>query len=493
MLGAGLVRLAALVAVDGVVVAIGAAAVAVPLSWWLSRLLFSTMWTRLTPTTMDVSPDAGVLAAVGGLGLLVGVLVSLPAVLLVYRRGRGAMVPGRTIVHGASRLQRGLIVGQVAVSLVLLLCAALFTRNLVTLRQIDPGYDADALRWTRLELGYGQPRAIDQVTYFRPILDQLEALPAVARAALSVSFPTTERRHVAALGAVRRAGAAPDDPGVPSDLEYASPGFFDALGVRVLEGRAFDWSDVEGREPVAVVNRTLADRLFPDGAVLGASVASSGAGQAQQARVVGIVADSSPGDVRIGALPVLYLPLFQNPRTAATPRVVLRVAPDPGLDEAVRTRIEAAGRHRVSGLETIRVQANRFFMRERVLAGLAAAFAGLSVLVSGLGLYGLLAQVALARTRESGVRAALGATPPQVASRVIREGLGPVLVGIAVGLPLAFIAARAATVLLWDLRATDPISYVAAVLVLLITAAVSCARPALRTARIAPVDALRQD
>ncbi|HKE88182.1 MAG TPA: ABC transporter permease [Vicinamibacterales bacterium] len=477
---------------EGLVIGVAAALAAIPIAWWTGRALAATMWTRSTPTTMDVAPSVNVLAALGALGVMTGLLVSIPALVVVGRRSRLIGGAGTyTIVSGATRWwRRLLIVGQIAVSVVLVFCASLFARELGTINSLAPGYQPEGLRWARLALAFGQPQTIDQAAYFRPVLDRLVALPGVTGAALSLGFPTTERRHVTALAPFRRADA-PNGAEVSGTVEYVSPAFFSTVGVR-MEGREFEWSDREGQEPVAIINRLLASRLFPAGDAIGERLQLTTASSVASVAVVGVVENFSPGDVRIHDLPMVYLPLLQNPRLMSAPTLVLRVSDARALAESVRHAVQPLGRHRVDRVQTIADQWRRFHMRERVLTGLAAAFAGLSVLVGGVGLFGLLVQFMTTRVREIAIRLALGAQRRIVVSAVVREGLLLVVSGVAIGVPVSLVAERSARALVSELASRDSVSLGVSVLLMLCIALVACWWPALRASRVEPAAALRQ-
>jgi len=482
------------VVVEGLVIGLAAAVAAGPIAWWTSRVLAATMWTRSTPTSMDVTPGTGVLAAIAAIGLIAGIVVSAPALMAVALRSRHTRPTGTYSVVAVSVhwWRRLLVVGQVAVSVILVFCASLFARHLGSIRSLDPGYESNGLRWTRLELAYGQPRTIDQVAYFRPVLDRIDALPGVVGTALSLGFPTTELRHVTALLPFRRADSVGDSAEASGTLEYVSPAFFGTLGVRLLEGREFAWSDTEGQEPVAIVNRLLAARLFPVGDAIGGRVQYATANTVVNLLVVGVVDNFSPGDVRIRDLPIIYLPLVQNPGLMSAPTLVLRTTNVMGLAEGIRDAVESMRRHRVAGLQTITQQSARFQMRERVLTGLATAFAGLSLLVSSIGLYGLLFQWITTRVREIGVRLALGAQRSSVVASVVREGLLLVFAGLAVGLPFSLAAEQAAQGLFSGLAARDSVSLVVSFLLILLVGLAASWWPAFRASRVEPAEALRQ-
>jgi predicted permease len=489
-LGATRSHLGRLLAGEGVMLAVLASVVAVPIAWWVSVTLAATVWIRLPPTTIDAAPAPWVVGVIGAVGLVAGLGVSVPAVMLAFRRRWQITSSGTRATTATTFGRRALIASQVAVSLVLVFSAGLFVRNLAAIRSIDPGYEPTGLRWTRLEFVFGQPREIDQVAYIRPVIDRLSAHPGVTGAALSVSFPGTELRHVKALTPFQRSADGPGVSEVQGFVDWISPGYFSALGVRMLEGREFTWLEPPG-QPVGIINRALASRLFANGNAVGTRLKFSA--RNLDVTIVGVAENSSPGDVRIGELPTVFLPILTEQRSMFSPSLIIRTQNDSGLDQAVRAAIEPVGRHRVPRIQTIREEANRLHMRERLLAGLATAFAGLSLLVGGLGLYALLAHQVTERTRELGVRRALGATGMQVLSMVMREGMVLVLIGVIVGLPVLVVANQAIRAVLFETPAYDPITVVVSILLMVSAGLFACTWPGLRALRVGPAEALRHE
>jgi predicted permease len=489
-LGATRSHLGRLLTGEGVMLAVLASLLAVPIAWWVSVTLAATVWIRLTPTTIDAAPAPWVVGVIGVVGLAMGLSVSVPAVIFVFRRRWQITSSGTRATTPTTFGRRALIASQVAVSLVLVFSAGLLVRNLAAIRSIDPGYEPTGVRSTRLEFVFGQPREIDQVAYMRPLLDRISAHPGVTGAALSVSFPDTELRHVRALTPFQRSADGPGVSEVQGFADWISPGYFSTLGVRMLQGREFTWLEPRG-QPVGIINRALASRLFPNGNAVGTGLRF--AARNLDVTIVGVAENSSPGDVRIGELPTLFLPILTEQRLMLSPSLILRTQNDSGLDQAVSAAIEPVGRHRVPRVRTIREEANRLHMRERLLTGLATAFAGLSLLVAGLGLYALLAHQVTERTRELGVRRALGATGMRVLSMVMREGMALVLIGVIVGLPFLVIANQAIRAVLFEAPVYDPVSAAVSILVLASVGLFACAWPGLRALRIGPAEALRHE
>jgi predicted permease len=490
-LGALRARLLLDVVLEGLVLGAGACAIALPVAWVTSRLFTTLTWTGSVPTSLDTTPDRWVFLAIAAVAAAAGAAISLPALAFVrFAHASVASGLGRTETRTASRWRRGLIVGQVGLSTVLVFAAGLFARNLESLRNLNPGYQPSNLLSTRLELPLGKSRTIDQSAYFRPLLAELAAVPGVTGVALSSTFPTTQLYQVVGLTPVRRVGVEPAAADVGGMFDYISPGFFSTLGVPLDAGRECDWSDVVGHPAVVVINRALRTRLFPTGDALGARIQM---GSTAAATIIGVVPDVSAGDFRLRDLPEFYTCAFQSPQYLNAGVLVLRTSGPNPSGTTVKEVIESAGRHHVPWVRTITTEMNLFWVREQALASVAAAFGALSLLICGLGLYALLDQSVSARQRELGVRMALGASGGRLLRMVLRDGAQLAILGAAIGIPLALVAGHAARALLSGLWPYDVRSIQIAVAVLATTALLATLRPALSAARTRPSDALRAE
>ena len=471
-----------------------ATAIAAVIAWLGSQALAVFVWSGTSDLAMRVTPDAWVWWTIVAVGVCVGLVSTVPAVVHLARRASTPAARAGTSSYAtsaaATRARRTLIVLQVAASFVLLFCASLFARNLVALRALDPGYDPAPIRWTAVTLRFGQPVSIDHVAYFRPILDRLASVPGVKDAALSTPFPQTELRHVVGRPPFSR----PDIPNgqkVGGQVNWVSPGFFKTVGVTVRSGREFEWSDDASHPPVAVISESVAAVLFPQGDAVGRTVRIDDL--TLNLTVVGVVGDASPGDVRLTHLPRIYRSLSQDTALMMTPNIILRVNGGTGLTDQVRGVVDEAGRHQVRTVQTIEDQTKRFLLRERLLTEIGRWFAILSVCVGGLGLYALMADASLRRRREVGIRRALGASRTSTIRVLAFSGGQLVLGGLALGAPAAiFIGGRLAE-LLTSVAPTDAASLWIAAAASSAWGAVVCLIPAWRIARTGIVDALRAE
>ncbi|MFH1573905.1 MAG: FtsX-like permease family protein, partial [Acidobacteriota bacterium] len=271
-------------------------------------------------------------------------------------------------------------------------------------------------------------------------------------------------------------------------VEVITPRFFETLAIPIMQGRDFTWNDGANTHSVAIINDSLARKLFPSGDAIGSHVRVGKNPRRRLFEIVEIV-----GDIRISHQSVVFRPLLQEPRPVGN----LAIRTDAGMKEVgdlARRTVESMGRHyfRIDFL-TLERQVGVALAQERVTAMLSSFFGGLALLIAFVGLYGLLAHAVARRTREIGVRIALGASRSQVIRMIVREGLVPVLIGTAIGVPCALGAGRLIGSLLFALPPSDPVSLVAAALMFPAAGVIACLLPAMRASGINPSAALRSE
>lgn len=490
-LGASRGRLAVGLFTEGFTIAISAAVVALPIAWVASQFVASVAWTGSRALTMRVTPEWPVYAAIAATALVTGITISLAPIVLI-RLQEFQLAATRQIFAATRWWRRVLVVTQVALSFGLLFGATLLATNFLGLRTRDVGYDDTELRWTRLEPIFGAPRTYDAESYLRTVQDRMAALPGVERAAMAIGFPTTEVRFTTAQFPIEPVGANASRGDTRGMMDRVSPGFFATAGVPVLQGREFEWSDTSTSAAVAVITLPLADKLFPEGNAVGRQIRVPGR-KPSDLTIVGVAADFSPGDPRIIAVPRIYVPMAQEPQSGVAPVILLRTTRDGALLEQMRAAIADFGRHQISSVRTIQDQKDRLLTQERLLSTIATSFATLGAVLGALGLYALLAHTIMRRTRELGVRMALGATRRSVQALVAQESFMLVLSGTAAGVPLALIAGRWVGTLLFDISPTDGWLLATTGAGMLIIAIAAAAIPAYRAARVEPATALRTE
>ena len=400
--------------------------------------------------------------------------------------GRGRF--GRRGRFGA----RGLLVaGQVALSLALLVAAGLFLRSLGRARAIDPGFRSDGLLVVAVNpgvLGYGPE---DGRRLYRELHRRVAALPGVEAATLASPLPLDAFSTTVAV--------EPDGYEVPADespprvfASAVAPGYFEALGTRLERGRAFDAGDGREAPRVAVVNHAFAERFWPGAEAVGKRF-RLGDPERTPVTVVGVAADGKYLTLAEAPRPYLYFPLDQRYQSQA--RVVLRARGDPA---ALIPAVEAEVRWLdpdlpVYGAKTGAAHLHRSLAAHQGLVAITGFFGVLAALLSAIGVFGVMSYFVSQRTREIGIRMALGAARRDVLRMILRRGLAQTLVGVAAGLALALAAGQRLSGLLLDVSARDPLTFTLVPLGVAAVALLAAFLPARRASRAEPLAALRHE
>jgi putative ABC transport system permease protein len=379
---------------------------------------------------------------------------------------------------------------------VLLVGAALLLRSFDRLQQVDPGFSTDRILTARVTL----PRVkyaedVKRAAFADQLLARTEGLPGVASAALASDVPLGDSPPFLSFEIQGR--ARPTDGTVQDASVFtASAGYFETMRIPLLEGRLFGAGDRPGTEPVAVVSRALADRFWSRGGdAIGARITLDDPAdpEATWMTIVGIV-----GDVRHEALsqegyPQLYLPFSQSPTRSMV--VTLRSRADPaGLVPGLRRALaELDPDLPLAGIATLEERKAVSLARPRVNAAVLGVFALAALVLASVGIYGVVAYGVVQRTRELGIRMALGAGGGALLRMVIRQGMRPVLAGMALGVGAALAGGRVLRSLLFGVGATDPVTYLAVTCFLVAVALAAIYLPARRAAQADPMVALRNE
>jgi len=465
--------------------------VGVVLAHWTLRALV-TFGTDVIPRAMEIRLDPwalGFALAVSlGAGVAIGLLPALQASAVNVQEALKDASRGST--GGGRRLRAGLLVAEVALSLVLLVAAGLLVTSFARLRAVDPGFTPTGVFTAQLAL---PPQRYDPpalATFYARFFQRLTALPTATAVALTDRVPLTGGQTPAPVAVVGRP-VPPMSEQAQANRHLVSPGYFRTLGIPLRAGRDFDERDNPSSPQVAIVNETFARRHFPGEDPVGRSLLT-GMGQ-RQAEIVGVVADVRSTGLHTPPEADYFLPALQRPEAftnvlvrtdmaaaamAALVREALRgVDPDLPLLEpqALESRIAAT-------------VANR-----RLALLLLAALAGLALVLACLGVYSVMAHLVAFRTGEIGIRMALGATPGAVMRLVLGHGRRLTLLGIAIGIAAALGVSRLFQQALFEVDAADPLVYAGVSVVLLLVAESASYFPARRATRIDPVLALRGD
>lgn len=490
-LGATKMRLAQQMLIESLVLSLSGAALGVPLAYAIVTTLASFPPPEFVPYAMSFTPDRRVLAATALVGATVGVVMSaLPIWVAVRRRGDGPFIWDRTIAGTTNRWGRALLVAQVAMSVVLLIGATLLTRSLYLLQHTDLGIrTADILNVQLYALPNAPYNRGDREAYYPPLLEKVAALPGVRSVALASRFP---RGTMPGRMPITFVGEEPG--GTEGSTDSISPGFFSMMGIPLLAGRDVSWTDTLQTRRVALVSESLARALSPDGQVLERAIRLRTLPRDLEVVIVGIVGDATQGDPRNAHPHVVYRPALQHGASSAfDPGLLIETRDVATVSAGVRQILREGGRDYALEIISLDAVLARAPASERMSATVAAAVGGLGVLLALIGVHGALAYAVSRRQREIGVRMAVGAAPSRVARAVVREGLVLTALGVALGLPIAFAAARFLRTLMYGITEVDPATFAAVTVFFLVLGAAAGLLPARRAAGVDPVTALRAE
>jgi len=393
---------------------------------------------------------------------------------------------------GSARFRSMLIVGEVALSVVLLVGSSLLLISFLRLQHTAPGFDPQGTASAFVGVPtsrYTTPR--QQARFFTDVVERLRDHPQVVAAAAGLGLPVSgfNPRSPYSVGG-RTILPLPQRP--LANLAIVSEDYFKVMRIPLVAGRSFTADDREGGPGACIVNESLARRLFPTESALG-KVILRGRNAEISAQIVGVIRDVKTNGVNVQAPDELYYPIRQMPQPGMF--FVARTTGDPSALEAViRSTVAGVDRNQpISLFTTLDASLAISLGTQRIVASMTVIFAGLALLLSAGGLYAVLAHAVSRRTSEIGIHMALGAKPRQVVGLVMRNGFGLVGIGLAVGIAAAAGAAHLIRTLLFEVRPLDPLVYVAVSVLFLVVAALACLIPSARAARIDPLRALRAD
>jgi len=504
-LGAGRWRVARQVLVEGVLLALCGGVLGLLLASWGVDLLLAVR-PRGIPRLDEIALDRATLAFTLLVSVAVGVGFALFPALTLSRgdpadafRGEGR---GVTAGRGGGRFRSGLVVAQVSLALVLLAGAALLVVTVRQLTRIDPGFEPAGAVTFQFTIPPGKyPDQARHGDYLRRVLREVRRVPGTRAAGATFYLP---------LGNGDVTGdftLAEDPPAAPGRERFAgfrmvTGDYLGAMGIALRRGRLLGAEDREGAPHVAVVNQSLVRQAFPGQDPIGRRITfGDGRDDADWMEIVGVLADVRNSGLTVDPAPEIYVPLAQITKDlwavfAILPvSVVVRTDADiETLGPAIRSAIRAVDPEQpVTGPQPAEQLVASAVARQRFGMLLLLGFGGLALLLAAVGVYGVMAYAVSQRTRELGIRLALGARPAAVRALVMRQGLGLAGAGLAVGLLGALLLGRLLVSLLYGVAPSDPAVLAAATLLLAGASALACLVPAVRATRVNPVDALRSD
>jgi predicted permease len=432
------------------------------------------------PLILDLAPDRNILAFSAAVAIATAVLFGLaPAIHTTAAEPAAGLKHNRRVGSARSRLLPSLVAAQIALSLILLVGAGLFIRTLHNLQAQDPGFSADGVLTVHLD-----PRAGGVPT---AALTEVRAIPGVLSVSASTDLPLT--------GSIWSEPAVPAGQPLPEQdtavFFGVSPEFFELLHIPLRAGRAFTTGDTVAAPSVAIVNERFAHRYFSGRNPVGSRLTVRHDQQAVE--IVGVAENTRVYGLRDNPSPVVYVPYAQLPGQVRT-TIEVRAAGSPNTLEAELRRIlQPLSPRTPVEVQRLSESVDATLRRERMLAALGAGFGVLALVLAAVGIYGLLSYAVTQRTREIGIRMALGARRGGVVAVIVRGALTPLAAGIAIALPAAWLLSRKVESMLFGLRGTDPLTNVGAIVLLVLVALLAAFLPARRAARVNPVIALRNE
>ena len=503
-LGAGRWRLIRQLLTESVMLAFMGGACGLLLALWGVDVLRRASL-DIIPTTADISLDRTVLGFTLVISLVTGVLFGLAPAFQSARQAPGEALKegGRTGTAGLTRnrVRALLVVGEVALSLMLLIGSGLLIRSFVRLREVDTGFDPHNL--LTMQLSYRADHDDDGqkgVNFFTEVLAKINTLPGVEAVAISNGAPFLNENDTSFQIEGR-------PPATPVQRTYAvsyttSPDYLRALGIQLVRGRFFDARDTAQSPPVAVIDEEFARLYFPSADPVGQYLAGDPAQGTPHVEIVGVVAHVKQFGLDIQELipaqlyrPRTQIPLQFRARSNANISLLVRTSADPAaLAAAVRRAVrEIDNTQPVYDVNTMAQILSDSLASQRLSMLLLSIFAAGAVVIAAVGIYGVMSYAVIQRTHELGIRLALGAQPRDVLRLVIRQGMLLASAGVAVGLVGALLLTRVMATLLYGVRPTDPATFGAVSLLLLVVALAACFIPARRATRVDPLIALRYE
>ncbi len=471
---------------------IGAIAGVLVAQWGVSLLV-----SRLAATTpLDVKPDASVLLFTLAISLASGILFGIAPALRASKVDLTTALKEKSAQGRKRRFNLGssLVVAQVAVSLVLLVGAGLFARSLIKLQQEDLGFNRENVLVASVDTRLAGYKVEELSNVYRQLYDRLSALPNVSSATIA-SYSPMQGTASSSTVVVRGYTPAENEDMNVGDV-YVGPRFAETLGVPLLMGREIGFQDTVNSTKVAVVNQTFARRYFGNQNPIGRRLTFDEDSDKDDFEIVGVIGDSKYDSAKEKAERTVFRPIMQVQNQQIFANVFeLRTLGDPlALSAEVRATVaQFNDKLPIVSMTSLRLQTDEALRQDKLITQLVSFFGLLGLLLSCVGLYGIMAHAVVRRTNEIGIRMALGAERRDIVWMVLKESLMLVGIGLALGLPASWGAAKLISNQLFGMRPSDPISLAIAVLLLTMVAALAGYLPARRAARVDPLVALRYE
>ena len=500
-IGASRRRIVLQLLTESILLALVGAAAGIALAWKAGAYLLNTALASPDPVPVNVVPDFRVLGFTLAVTIFTALLFgTLPAFRATQLEFTPALKDGRGSSSARTRgmLSRSLIVGQVALSVLLLIVAGLFIRSLVNLTSVDTGFDKrNALVFfldsSTADLPHHTPEEIRSVRLQEQIESRVQAIPGVQSASFAFfTFNGGGWTDMVLFQGIPRNS----ENGKQVFFNNVGNGFFTTMGIPLVAGRAFNVHDTQTSPKVAVINETMAHRFFPNGSAIGRRF---GMGDVPdhpgEIEVIGVVKDAKYTALDEGTQMAAYFPCTQN--TGFYDNFAVRYAPGTNTQLLI-TEVRAAIAQTnpnilVNNVSSLEEEVNRSIATQSLIARLSGFFAILAVFLACIGIYGLLSYSVASRTSELGIRLALGAQSPALLWMILRESILLLIVGLAIGVPVAMTSTRILKSLLYELSPLDPMAISIAIAAVAVMTLAAAWLPARRATKVDPMIALRCD
>ncbi len=495
-LGASRGRLIRQQLTESFVLALTSGVVGLGLAWWGLDLLLSLAPVD-TPRISEVAIDARVLLFALAISITTAVIFGLlPALksskaeLFTTLKDAGAKgLTGRIANH---RLRNAVVIAEVSIALVLVTCAGLFVRSFVQLISVNPGFNSENLLTMHITLD-GEKYGRRATEYYHQLIERIESLPSVTSAAAVTTLPMSDVGTDFTRPYWREGEPEPTGDGDKVAVRMATPGYFNTMGISLLQGRNFTEQDRRDTIAVIIVNQRMADKVWPNENPVGKRLMLDYNRGKYAYEVVGVTGGIRYYGLKVEPRPEVFIPHAQNPYLPMN--LVVRTASDPNrLIEPVKAQVrEMDPAQAVSNVRTMDTLVSRSVATDRFSMWLLGLLGSLALALAATGLFSLLSYLVSQRTHEIGVRMALGARHGDIFRLVIGQGALLLAIGLAIGLGASFICARLLSSLLFGISATDPLTFMFTPALLSAAALLACYVPARRATKVDPMVALRSD
>jgi putative ABC transport system permease protein len=492
-LGAGRGRLARQLLTESVLLSLIGGVLGILLGWSSLHFVTSLLQKRL-PQAIAIHLDARILVFALLLSLATGLVFGMAPVVQLIRGNLHDRLKqgGRQTAGGGQRLRQVLVVGEIAISLVLLAAAGLLLRSMVSLFNVDKGFNSHHVITMAVRpspVRYKEPKT--EILYLQRILENVNSLPGVQAAGWVYTLPLTGN---STNGGIKIEGRLGDSPNV--DKQYVEGNYFQAMSTPLLKGRFFDSRDNINSPRVVIVNQTLAQKVFPNQDPIGKRI-DVGWGDPGFSEIIGVVADAKQEALTADRRATTFMLYSQNAALMEylDTNLVVRTSQDPlSAVAAIRSRIQQLDPNQpLADVKTMDDVLAESLAPQRAPAWLFGGFSAIALFLAAIGIYGVLSYFVVQRRQEIGVRMALGAQRSNVLRLILGQGARLIAIGIAIGIVGGVWAARALTSLLFGVKSTDLPTFIAVSVLLASLALVACAVPALRATRVDPLVVLRNE